>query len=328
MNEMNLLEEFCATVPPPGPDRLRPARAALLAAASTRAPRTTRTRKLAFGAVTTAAATAAALVLTLAAPFGGSSLTPPANAAVLLQRAAKAALDRPAAAAGQYIYTEVTGPASGPPSSGHGAPTTVMTVMRTWQSVNGLKQGVIESQGTCGLLDTEQAGELPGESAPQLSARGATSRAAMIAPASLPARSASCNATIGGTPTSPPASTYQGLETLPTDPGALLSYLAAHYRPMLFPGQTMSRAAREYEAIGDILENLGVLPGTLESAMFQALQQLPGMTVVQDVTDYAGRHGHRDRVGKRQLGVRADLQPGHVSVHGRAGDGSAWQSRA
>jgi hypothetical protein len=150
----------------------------------------------------------------------------------------------------------------------------------------------------------------------------------MIAPASLPARSASCNATIGGTPTSPPASTYQGLETLPTDPGALLSYLAAHYRPMLFPGQTMSRAAREYEAIGDILENLGVLPGTLESAMFQALQQLPGMTVVQDVTDYAGRHGHRDRVGKRQLGVRADLQPGHVSVHGRAGDGSAWQSRA
>jgi hypothetical protein len=34
-----------------------------------------------------------------------------------------------------------------------------------------------------------------------------------------------------------------------------------------------------------------VLPGALESAMFQALQQLPGLTVVRDVTDYAGRTG-------------------------------------
>jgi hypothetical protein len=53
----------------------------------------------------------------------------------------------------------------------------------------------------------------------------------------------------------------------------------------------MSSAAREYLAISDILNNLGVLPGALESAMFRALAELPGMTIVPGVTDYAGRSG-------------------------------------
>jgi hypothetical protein len=285
MNEMDLLEQFCAAVPAPEGARLSHARSALLATAAAPVPASMRTRwtrprrlaTLAFAAT----ATAAVLVLTLATPFGGS-LTPPASAATLLQRAAKAALSQPAATAGQYIYTEVTGPGDTPLSGS--------AVVQTWQSVDGTRPGVVESRGTCGPLPTAQAGELPGQT-PPAPPSSAPATPARTEPSLLPPQPSHCAAIIRGSAGSPPASTYAGLQTLPADPAALLRYLDEHYHAMQAPGQTLSTATREYLAISDILENLGVLPGRLEAAMFQALQQLPGMTLIPHVTDYAGRTG-------------------------------------
>ena len=282
MNEMDLLEQFCAAVPAPEPARLSRARAALLTRttpATLARPRTRWNRPRGLAVLAAAAtATAAALVLTLATPIG-SKLTSPADAATLLQRAATAALNQPAATAGQYIYTEVTGPGDA----------TAGAVVKTWQSVDGTRPGVVESQGICGPLGTAQAGQLPGETAPTPPPNAPLTQASKAT--TPPPAPAHCAAIIKGTSGSPAASTYAGLATLPTDPAALLRYLDEHYQPMLGPGAALSPATREYLAMSDILENLGVLPGRLEAAMFQALQRLPGITLVPHVTDYAGRPG-------------------------------------
>lgn len=99
--------------------------------------------------------------------------------------------------------------------------------------------------------------------------------------------------------------TYAGLKTLPASPAALLAYLNAHFQWPIATGMTVDSAAREYMAISTILENLGILPGALESAMFRALAELPGMTVVPHVTDYAGRTG--TAVGWSNDGDRYEL---------------------
>lgn len=287
MNEMKLVEEFCAAVPPPPPDRLAEARARVTAAAGARrrGPRITPVRLAWTGALTVVSA--AALVVGLGIPFGGS-LAPSADAAQMLQRAAATALTQPVAGPGQYIYTEVTGP--GNVILADGLPSTEPAVVKTWQSVDGTKAGAIESQNACGPLGRLQFGLLPGEalhprpsSGPPLKASTSTGK-----PTPTPT---SCSATILPTSWSPPASTYDGLKTLPTSPSALLAYLNAHYQALHPRWLTLSSATREYLAISDILEYLGVLPGALESAMFRALAQLPGMSVVPHVTDYAGRTG-------------------------------------
>jgi hypothetical protein len=306
MNEMKLLEEFCAAVPPPSAERLGPARARLLAAAGLVPPdtapgarrrlwRVTPARLVWTGAlaVVTAAVLIAALGLTSghgpAVGAAGGPAAPSADAARVLYRAATTALTQPVPGPGQYIYTEVTGPAS--VILPDGRPGTKRAVVATWQSVDGTKAGAIEGQNSCHPLNQGQAGLLPGvtlspppSSEPTLSA----GKPANFKPRPTPAR---CSATILPATWSPPGSTYAGLKTLPTSPAALLAYLNAHFQWLTATGMTVTSADREYMAISTILENLGVLPRALEAAMFRALAEFPGMTVVPDVTDYADRSG-------------------------------------
>jgi hypothetical protein len=204
----------------------------------------------------------------------------------VLQRAATTALAQPVAGPGLYIYTVVTGPGSviGP----YGRPVTERAVVQTWQSVDGTQAGAIESRNTCGPLNTAQFGLIPGVTPSPPPSSEPTLKASPFRPKPTPTH---CSATILPTSWSPPASTYAGLKTLPTSPSALLAYLNTHYQQIFPPGWMVSNAAREYLAISSILENLGVLPGALESAMFRALAELPGMSVVPNVTDYAGRSG-------------------------------------
>lgn len=217
----------------------------------------------------------------------------------LIARAATTALTQPVAGPGQYIYTEVTGPAG--VILADGRPGIEPAVVQTWQSVDGTKAGAIEGHNACGPLGYAQFGLLPGETlSPPPS--GPPLKTPRFTPKPTPA---TCSATILPASWSPPASTYAGLKTLPASPAALLAYLNAHFQWPIATGMTVDSAAREYMAISTILENLGILPGALESAMFRALAELPGMTVVPHVTDYAGRTG--TAVGWSNDGDRYEL---------------------
>jgi hypothetical protein len=297
MDEIKLVENFCAAVPPPSAQRLDPARARVMAAAGRVPPEAApggrrwswraRPATLAWtGAVgALAAGTAVALTIGLViAPRG--SVAPPSDAAQVLDRAATTALTQPVASPGQYIYTEVIGPAA--VILPDGRPGIKTAVVRTWQSVDGTRAGAIEGHNTCGPLNTLQFGLLPGVTLSPPPSSEPTLKPARFRPKPTPA---TCSATILPATWSPPASTYAGLETLPTTPAALLAYLNAHFQWLTATGMTVTSADREYMAISSILENLGVLPGALESAMFRALAELPGMTVVPGVADYAGRTG-------------------------------------
>ncbi|MEU3339477.1 CU044_5270 family protein [Streptomyces sp. NPDC006668] len=79
--------------------------------------------------------------------------------------------------------------------------------------------------------------------------------------------------------------TYRELAALPTDPDALLEKLYAHGRS---EGQSEQSAA--LEKIGDMLPDATLLPA-LDAALYRAAARIPGVSVVQNAKDYAGRSG-------------------------------------
>ncbi|MFF4650517.1 CU044_5270 family protein [Streptomyces sp. NPDC001380] len=103
-----------------------------------------------------------------------------------------------------------------------------------------------------------------------------------------------------GTLSSP---TYRLLERLPADPGALLRRIYAETVPGHGPG-TGSTTGPDQEAfttIGDLLRGTAVPPGT-GAALYRAAARIPGVAVVPDAVDAAGRHGTavvRDHGGER-----------------------------
>jgi hypothetical protein len=110
-------------------------------------------------------------------------------------------------------------------------------------------------------------------------------------PPKLPPIPAQCDATIAPTSWSPPASTYAGLQTLPTSAQALLAYLNAHYQQLTPPGTHLAASTKEWSAITTVLESLGIVPARLEAAMYKALASIPGRAVYPRTTDYLGRTG-------------------------------------
>ncbi len=274
-DEIKLLEDFCAAVRPPGPDRLSAARARLAAGIEGRQP-SGRTRRgpgrarlltwprLAFtGAVAVGAATA--LVIGLGIPFGGGPLAPPASAAELLQHAAVAALAQPAPRDDQYIYTEAVGQGlTDDPGSSDGY-ATAREIQQTWQSVDGSKPSVAAMRPTCSFLGQ------PGEPAVNYSNCHPT-----IKPPMLPA---------------PAAATYSGMETLPASPDAVLTYMNAHFKYEFGAPVPTTSDWREWAGIGVVLDFIGVVPPRLGAAMFEALAKIPGVYLLHNVADYAGRQG-------------------------------------
>ncbi|MEV0270763.1 CU044_5270 family protein [Hamadaea sp. NPDC050747] len=79
--------------------------------------------------------------------------------------------------------------------------------------------------------------------------------------------------------------TYRYLESLPTDPGQLLT--------MLYAGNDDTKNSREqkaFETIGDLLRESIASP-KVTAALYRAAAKIPGVIVVQDAVDAAGRHG-------------------------------------
>ncbi len=182
MNEMKQLEDFCAAVPPPDAARLARTRARVLSTAAdpTRAgagrgrlgARITLPRLALTGGL--AAVAAAAVAIALVSPAGPGAGTGPGtgpggglrlDAAVVLHRAAAAALTAPAAGRGQFLYIVVHGV-----TAGHG--TWHAYRQRMWlPSVNGpghsWRQGVIEQtpcitfsgSSSCVMVDPQIRGD-------------------------------------------------------------------------------------------------------------------------------------------------------------------------
>ncbi|MFF7736602.1 CU044_5270 family protein [Streptomyces sp. NPDC007984] len=90
-----------------------------------------------------------------------------------------------------------------------------------------------------------------------------------------------------GTQTSPSLSnpTYRYLESMPTDPGALLRKI---YRETKGAGPGPDQEA--FVTIGDLLREQ-MAPPKVSAALYKAAARIPGVTVVNDAVDAAGRHG-------------------------------------
>lgn len=79
--------------------------------------------------------------------------------------------------------------------------------------------------------------------------------------------------------------TYRYLESLPTDPDALLALLYAGKDDV-----KNSREQKAFDTIGDLLTE-SIAPPKLTAALYRAAAKIPGVVVVKDATDAAGRHG-------------------------------------
>ncbi|MEU6140178.1 CU044_5270 family protein [Streptomyces sp. NPDC047081] len=79
----------------------------------------------------------------------------------------------------------------------------------------------------------------------------------------------------------PNVTTFRELEALPTDPDALLRKIY---------DDTKDDRGQALERIGDLLAEAGLLP-ELDAALYRAAARIPGVSVVANAKDYAGRSG-------------------------------------
>jgi hypothetical protein len=80
------------------------------------------------------------------------------------------------------------------------------------------------------------------------------------------------------------APTYRFLQSLPTDPHALLGLIERE-----MSGQ-LPRPEEAFTTIGDLLRE-AIAPPRISAALYRAAALIPGVTVVANATDAIGRHG-------------------------------------
>ena len=90
--------------------------------------------------------------------------------------------------------------------------------------------------------------------------------------------------------------TYRLLQTLPTNPHALLAMIYRVER-----GHGPSPAQEAFVTIGDLLRNT-ITPPKVTAALYRAAALIPGVTLVHHATDAIGRHG----VAVARIGPGAD----------------------
>jgi hypothetical protein len=78
--------------------------------------------------------------------------------------------------------------------------------------------------------------------------------------------------------------TYRFLQSLPTDPRALLGLIEREMQGQL------PRPEEAFTTIGDLLRE-AIAPPRVSAALYRAAALIPGVTVVADATDAVGRHG-------------------------------------
>ncbi|MEV8562234.1 CU044_5270 family protein [Streptomyces sp. NPDC051917] len=184
-----------------------------------------------------------------------------ADAVRLLDRISYAAASKPALAVrdDQYVYLEskitFIGASGGEDGSG-----TRMTwrmdplhTRRVWLSVDGKQSGLLEEDRHQSLWE-------------EIFDDGETTLDPIAAPGLN-------------------APTYRYLESLPTEPDALLRKIYAEARGM---GNSPDQQA--FTTIGDLLRE-SLIPSNLGAALYRAAAKIPGVVLVPEAADAAGRHG-------------------------------------
>ncbi|MGW6393845.1 CU044_5270 family protein [Streptomyces sp. NPDC055103] len=297
-------EEACRTLPwtpapvPPA-DRMLARRRHLLNEIDRGTPATASRRRVTFAVGAAVAAGAAVAVLLLGSPLPSDHSDPagpPASAASvqLLERAALAAAARPqpAVRAGQYSYVRTVG---------H---TTVLS-----ENTSGGMDRIRESE------DMEQWTSADGSRRTLVRVDGEDE----LLPG-LPGK--------GGFH----SPTYAFVAGLPTDPDDLLELIHDDAEKNHGPGSgsTTGPDQQAFVAIGDLLRGT-VTPPATTAALYRAATRIPGVFVVPDAEDAAGRHGVAvarvhdgersewifDRTTARLLGARTVLL--EDSAWGKAG---------
>ncbi|MGW3493770.1 CU044_5270 family protein [Streptomyces sp. NPDC001020] len=244
-------------------------------------PWTRHRRRLAFTAIPLAAGMAVALAVggvfeqhptagsgsTVASgpSARGTNVTP---AAVLLDRIATVAASKPAPAVrdDQYVYIS-SKVAYSSQSDGPVMRLDEPHLRQIWLSVDGTRPGLLRENGEDTKLGTEQKGVTVSEGDGAGSGRPVTVKPQGHAAPTL---------------NSP---TYRYLESLPTDPDALLKKI---YDETKGAGSGPDQEA--FVTIGDLLREQ-LAPPKVSAALYKAAAKIPGVTVVGDAVDAAGRHG-------------------------------------
>ncbi|WP_200304291.1 CU044_5270 family protein [Streptomyces adelaidensis] len=99
-----------------------------------------------------------------------------------------------------------------------------------------------------------------------------------------------------GTPAGIDRPTYKWLAALPTDPDELLTEL---YR-LTGKVEGQEKAQAVFDRIGELLGET-IMPPATAAALYEAAAKIPGVTLIEDAVDPAGRHG----VGIRRVDERA-----------------------
>jgi hypothetical protein len=251
MDEMQLLREFGEPVELPDHDDLAPARAKLLAAASsaptaTVHPLRTRKRLMWLGATAVGLAAAITAVVALAPADNPGLPVTQANAAEAMQvlhAAAAAALKMPDTPPrpDQFVYIKQEG------VGGH--------TYEGWFSADGTHDGLIKREGGEEVTPGCRNGK-------QLILVG--------------------NSHVGGLTDCQPLPAYDA--ALPADTDGMLAHLAGQY------GGTLDNVNGIAKDVGSLLSMNYLRPGQ-RAALFEAVAKVPGITLTKNVKDAAGRTG-------------------------------------
>ena len=261
MNELEILRDFCAEEAPPGPERLAAVRARVVAGFDA-APLSHGRQRRRFGvsypalagvvAALAAAVATAALIITWGAGGAGSASGPVRlEAAVVLHRAALAALSAPVPGTRQFIYAQfATRLDTGTGQSAHRPD---LLRGKEWVSVTGTQPTTMSAT-----------------SCPGTPAAACTSRL-------QPGFYTFTYADLQRLPTAPSALLdYLYREQSRSCPGA---------------DATVSRAELQWAAIYSIMTDVPVLPPRFGAALFTAAAEIPGVMVIRNVTTAAGQPG-------------------------------------
>ncbi|MGW2087982.1 CU044_5270 family protein [Streptomyces sp. NPDC001880] len=206
---------------------------------------------------------------------GGSVPTTSAGGAAtkgvpqLLDQISLAAAEVPDPKAGQYVYIESKATSTGVGVDGPGKPSVIHHKLHKRQVWNSL-------DGTKGWLIDPVANKIPGGQSLDDIDDG---------------RAVEPKDPING-------ASYNDLAKLPTDPDKLLQMIYKETK-----GQGRNPDQQAFATIGDLLTE-SYPPAELYSALFKAAAKIPGVVVVDDAVDAAGRHGVA--VARQDAGVREE----------------------
>jgi hypothetical protein len=213
-----------------------------------------------------AAAVAAGTGLIATQVTGAGGATPPGALTVheLAFRAAAAAGRQPQARPSQWVYWKET-TASAPASTFH-------STFQVWTTADATKAAFV-ARGKLHFIDAPHKGAWQMQILGQPNASGGVSGVWMPI-------------------------TYPGLGSLPSRPQALLRYLAS--LPLPRPGGYRPTPFGEFAIIEELVTTY-VMPPHLTAELYQALGDIPGVTVNSHTEDVAGRQG---------IGFISPSQPG------------------